>query len=781
MTKEVKELFTRDDDLLYAKGAKKPFTGSHKLYHDNGQIRMDATFKNGEKDGVEKQWHDNGEKFLEVSYKHNKAAGLCTYYHDNGNKQVEGMYKNGNQEGVWSYYDENGKKLSKSDVFKDGELVERDGVKVSYFSNLVNGYEETYHSRLQEWYENYQTGETSYEDVAKMCNYPTNTIIVDTGDVSYLVLRPNNKPVKLDPFYDVCEDSMDSSYAGPIISTISPVGGFNLVRYLPGVDAFDYPSIDKSSSFNDGYGPAYKSYEIFFEKSQKIFKDLNLDGEKNYILGRKLIISVLILSNVITALMNEDLDDDNGKKMSLEDKLSDSSVVKLFSTIVSEKIQEIYEWAASEDEGYEDDGLEDEDQLVEVKNNTNMLISESVEKWRENKVKDSVAESSDNAVNNIPIEDNSNSKELELSPLWMSFMTGDIDHFIELVKEGEDVNEMADPARMNFSFGLLHLAAEQGEVEIIQLLLDSGADIEAKLTSGETPLSYALKGENMENFHLLLKSGANPDPKLIADSSYDRSKHGPGFSPLRMAARHDLDNAVAELIELGVDVNKVDHFGAPALKHAISINCIRALLSAGANPNLTDDEGFAPIHRAINEDDHEIVSMLIDAGADVNLVIEPKQGTDAKDQGWSLLMTACFNPIKNELIELLVKNGADVSLHGKDENNESTTPPIWLLIESSMFYGDDPTQAVDLLINNGVDVKTDAPHHVALGMLGMSADNVDEVPIEAVELILNKLKKDVQKFFIVDGKKIPIEKLLGDITNENRRKSLIEIFDKYEK
>jgi len=44
---------------------------------------------------------------------------------------------------------------------------------------------------LQDWYENYQTGCTSYEDVAKMCNYPTNTIIVDTGDVSYLVLRPN--------------------------------------------------------------------------------------------------------------------------------------------------------------------------------------------------------------------------------------------------------------------------------------------------------------------------------------------------------------------------------------------------------------------------------------------------------------------------------------------------------------------------------------------------------------------------------------------------------------
>ena len=367
MTKEVKELFTRDDGLWYAKGAKKPFTGRHKLYHDNGQIRMEAPFKNGEKDGVEKQWYENGEIFLEVNYKHNRAEGLCTYYHDNGNKQVEGVYKNGDQEGIWSYYDENGKKLSKSDVFKDGELVERDGVKVSYFSNLVNGYEETYSLRVQDWYENYQTGCTSYEDVAKMCNYPTNTIIVDTGDVSYLVLRLNEEPVKLDPFYDVSEDSMDSSYAGPIMSTISPVGGFSLVRYLPGVDAFDYPSIDNSPPFGDGYNLAYDSYEIFFEKSQKMFKDLDLDDEKNYILGRKLIISALKLSDVITALMNEDIDDDNGKQMSLDDKLNDSSVVKLFSTIVPETIQEIYEWAASDDEDYDDESLEgdvDDEELL---------------------------------------------------------------------------------------------------------------------------------------------------------------------------------------------------------------------------------------------------------------------------------------------------------------------------------------------------------------------------------------------------------------------------------
>jgi hypothetical protein len=120
-----------------------------------------------------------------------------------------------------------------------------------------------------------------------------------------------------------------------------------------------------------------------------MFKDLDLDDEKNYILGRKLIISVLKLSDVITALMNEDIDDDNGKQMSLDDKLNDSSVVKLFSTIVSEKIQEIYEWAASDDEDYEDDDLEGDVDYKESLEGVEYRDGDMTTCWHDNGQKES--------------------------------------------------------------------------------------------------------------------------------------------------------------------------------------------------------------------------------------------------------------------------------------------------------------------------------------------------------------------------------------------------------
>ena len=76
MTKEVKELFTRDDGLWYAKGAKKPFTGSHKLYHDNGLIESEANYKDGKLDGKTTQWYDNGHKDIEAYFKDDKEDGI---------------------------------------------------------------------------------------------------------------------------------------------------------------------------------------------------------------------------------------------------------------------------------------------------------------------------------------------------------------------------------------------------------------------------------------------------------------------------------------------------------------------------------------------------------------------------------------------------------------------------------------------------------------------------------------------------------------------------------
>jgi hypothetical protein len=160
------------------------------------------------------------------------------------------------------------------------------------------------------------------------------------------------------------------------------------------------------------------------------------------------------------------------------------------------------------------------------------------------------------------------------------------DNFIKLIKGGVDVNEVIDPGKTGFPFTLLHFVAltfDNDGIEWLELILDSGADIEARLINGDTPLSSALKGCQSENFLFLLKSGANPDPCLVVANNYNVDKYGPAFSPLMIAANYGDYEAVTELIRLGVDINKVDSLGVSALKHANGTKCINALLDASAN------------------------------------------------------------------------------------------------------------------------------------------------------------------------------------------------------
>jgi ankyrin repeat protein len=57
------------------------------------------------------------------------------------------------------------------------------------------------------------------------------------------------------------------------------------------------------------------------------------------------------------------------------------------------------------------------------------------------------------------------------------------------------------------------MAARRGNVEVIEALLDGGADIEARDGAGETPLRRAVNCNKVEAAKLLLARGADPHSK----------------------------------------------------------------------------------------------------------------------------------------------------------------------------------------------------------------------------------------------------------------------------
>jgi ankyrin repeat protein len=97
-----------------------------------------------------------------------------------------------------------------------------------------------------------------------------------------------------------------------------------------------------------------------------------------------------------------------------------------------------------------------------------------------------------------------------------------------------------------------------------------------------------------------------------------------GLGALIWASRSGQTEAIAELAHAGVDPNQQDSGpnGWPPLMHAIHKNqlgSVRALLSAGAEPDLAAPNGLTPLMLAAAQGEGDIVEELLASGADPRL------------------------------------------------------------------------------------------------------------------------------------------------------------------
>jgi len=99
-----------------------------------------------------------------------------------------------------------------------------------------------------------------------------------------------------------------------------------------------------------------------------------------------------------------------------------------------------------------------------------------------------------------------------------------------------------------------------------------------------------------------------------------------GFTPLGLAAHFGHVEAVKVLLENGADVNlkPPSRFQNTAVDAAVSghatTDVVRALLAAGADPNVRSEANYTTLHKAAVHGNLEIVRLLLDQGADPNAV-----------------------------------------------------------------------------------------------------------------------------------------------------------------
>jgi ankyrin repeat protein len=213
---------------------------------------------------------------------------------------------------------------------------------------------------------------------------------------------------------------------------------------------------------------------------------------------------------------------------------------------------------------------------------------------------------------------------------------------VELVRDllayGANIN-----ARDDFGDDAVIIAAEASNVGVLKELISAGARVDATNSVGHNALFGAARN-NVEAVDLLIKSGANLNARdedgqtvLMAMAPYGElatfqaliSKGAAldvtdyeGRTVLMSAVANE-DSAIAEfLIRMGADIEAQASDGTTALMVAAQgdrTKTLSLLIAAGSKVNATDAEGLTVLLRASWNASDEVVQALLNAGADVTV------------------------------------------------------------------------------------------------------------------------------------------------------------------
>ena len=153
----------------------------------------------------------------------------------------------------------------------------------------------------------------------------------------------------------------------------------------------------------------------------------------------------------------------------------------------------------------------------------------------------------------------------------------------DVAKDKKSLKDIIDPLKSAIRKGCDYI-----KIDIINILLEKGADINAKDNYGRTPLMHAIQ--------------------------YGCS-----------------EEVIKILLEKGADINAKDNYGWTPLMHAIhecececSKEVIKILLEKGADINAKNNYGWTPLMQAIHECEcececsKEVIKILLEKGADIN-------------------------------------------------------------------------------------------------------------------------------------------------------------------
>ncbi|BAG39756.1 ankyrin repeat-containing protein 09 [Orientia tsutsugamushi str. Ikeda] len=168
----------------------------------------------------------------------------------------------------------------------------------------------------------------------------------------------------------------------------------------------------------------------------------------------------------------------------------------------------------------------------------------------------------------------------------------------------------------------------------------------------------------------------------------------------------NLDKLRSIIADRNININALNEENQTALHCAIeteTLDIVRLLLNAGADPNLYDDLHFSPLHKACIRNNAEIVKLLLDYEVDINI---------QNIWGNTPLHYAARHGLPS-IVKLLLNHRAIVDLQ-----NSSGHTPLYDVIAYGRG-GSSCTQVIEILLNTGANVNAvddsgDTPLHRAV-------------------------------------------------------------------
>ena len=250
---------------------------------------------------------------------------------------------------------------------------------------------------------------------------------------------------------------------------------------------------------------------------------------------------------------------------------------------------------------------------------------------------------------------------------------------------------------------------------VCRVLIDAGADLHTKNEKQHLPLHYACKKGALDVVKMLVvAAGAGTQKFRVRDDE--------GETCLSIAAKFENTKTVRYLVGLPeVDVNYADKYNYTALQAAVcdgATDSVQVLIDAGADINILNYDGHSLLHDACEFGSLEIVKILVSVGAGVRvtngerhtclhaaaeaghteivryLVSLPDVDVNQETVDSYTALHRAVMHVERDVVQVLIDAGADIDI----QNNEGRSPLLSACVEGTF-------DTVKMLVRAGAEVR----------------------------------------------------------------------------